>query len=264
MVPSCGHSRRVPVADLDPVARYARSFGFSIAPKTIIVEGRTDFDLFTLAARYEERETHALLLDCDMAVMHGGDGDEGGTAGVIRQLITLRNIARTDLGPKGTPRYRFVALFDADRAGHQALSAAHALDRSIIEFKDVFLLRPIMPMVSHADPRVLERHFHEANAEYRNIDWELEDLLGAQLVSAFCEEYPNAVSRECRAGNVVHRDFTRDGKARLHRFTKDHAICRDLANVTGVLRAFRRYFGLDENGNVDLASKRNTSSKSAF
>ncbi|MCZ2154774.1 MAG: hypothetical protein LC114_12875, partial [Bryobacterales bacterium] len=123
------------MADLDPVALYARSLGFSIAPRTIIVEGRTDFDLFTLAARHEQLETRALLLGCDLAVMSSGDGDDGGTAGVIRQLITLRNIARSDLGPKGSPRYRFVALFDDDRAGRQAVRAARSLDRSIIEFK---------------------------------------------------------------------------------------------------------------------------------
>jgi hypothetical protein len=110
---------------------------------------------------------------------------------------------------------------------------------------------PMMPMTSHADPTVLERLFREANAEYKNIEWELEDLLGPQLLSAFCEEHPNAVSRECRGRDVVHRDFTRDGKARLHRFTKHHAIWRDLANVAGVLKAFRRYFGLKEDGRVE-------------
>jgi len=248
---SCGHSRRVPVADLGLVAQYARSRGFSIAPRTIIVEGRTDFELFTLAARYEERETHAHLLGYDMAVVHGGEGDDGGTAGVIRQLITLRGNAQADLGPKGSPRYRFVALFDDDRAGRQAVRAARDLDRSIIEFKDVFRLRPIMPMTPHADPTVLERSFRDANAEFKNIEWELEDLLGSQLLSTFCEEYPNAISRECRAGDTVHRDFTRDGKARLHRFAKEHAIRRDLAKVAGVLKSFRRYFGLKEDGYVD-------------
>lgn len=234
------------MADLDPVARYARSLGFFIAPKTIIVEGRTDFDLFRLAALLEKRETNAALLGCDLAVMAGGDGDDGGTSGVLRQLITLRNIARTDLGPKGLPRYRFVALFDDDRAGRQAVSAARALDRSIIEFKDIFRLRPKMPMILHADPTVLDRCFREENAPYKNIEWELEDLLDAQLLSAFCEEYPNAISRESRAEGIVHRDFSRDGKARLHRFTKDHAMRRDLVNVIGVLKAFRRYFGLKD------------------
>jgi hypothetical protein len=236
------------VADLDPVARYALSLGFTIAPRTIIMEGRTDLDLFTLAALQERRKTGALLLGCDLAVMIGGDGNEGGTAGVLRQLITLRNIARTDLGPKGLPRYRFVALFDDDKAGRQAVRAARELDRSIIEFKDVFRLRPMMPMVSHADPTTLEKRFREANEPYKNVEWELEDLLSMPLLSALLEEYPNAVSRESRAGDMMHRDFTRDGKARLHRFAKDNAIREDLVKVIGVLKAFRRYFGLKEDG----------------
>jgi hypothetical protein len=189
-----------------------------------------------------------LLLGCDLAVMIGGDGDEGGTAGVLRQLVTLRNIARTDLGPKGLPKYRFVALFDDDKAGRQAVRAAREWDRSIIEFKDVFRLRPEMPMFSHADPTVLEKRFREANEPYKNIEWEIEDMLSAPLLSAFCEEYPTAVSRESRAGDMVHRDFTRDGKARLHRFAKENAIRRDLLRVIEVLKAFRRYFGLKEDG----------------
>lgn len=236
------------MADLDPVARYALSLGFTIAPRTIILEGRTDLDLFTLGAQLERRETGALLLGCDLAVMIGGDGDEGGTAGVIRQLITLRNIARTDLGPKGRPRYRFVALFDDDKAGRQAVRAARELDHSIIEFKDVFRVRPEMPMISNADPTILEKQFREANEPYKNIEWELEDLLSVQLLSAFLEENPNAVSRESRASEIVHRDFTRDGKARLHRFAKDNAIRVDLVKVVSVLKAFRRYFGLREDG----------------
>jgi hypothetical protein len=236
------------------------SLGFSIATKTIIVEGRTDFDLFTVAALQEQQDTKGLLLRRDLAVMAAGDRDEGGTAGVLRQLITLRNIARSDLGPKGLPRYRFVALFDDDRAGRQAVRAAREWDRSIIEFKDVFRLRPMMPMTPHADPTVLERLFREANTPYKNIEWELEDLLGTQLLSAFCEEYPNAVSRQSQTGDVVHRDFTRDGKARLHRFVKDHAIRRDLVNVTGVLKAFRRYLGLTEDGSVDSSTSAQTSS----
>jgi hypothetical protein len=241
------------VADLDPVARYALSLGFSIAPRTIIVEGRTDFDLFTLAAVLEKRETKAEILGRDLAVMAGGDGDDGGTPGVLRQLITLRNIARTDLSPKGLPRYRFVALFDDDKAGRQAVNAARQLDRSIMEFKDVFRIRPKMPMISHADPTVLERGFREENAPYKNIEWELEDLLGAQLLSAFCQEYPNAVHRQSQAEDAVHRDFTSDGKARLHRFAKDNAVRRDLASVIEVLKAFRRYFGLNEDGIADAS-----------
>lgn len=135
--------------DLDPVARYASSFGFSVAPRTIIVEGRTDGDLFFLASELEQLQTGRKLLGTDLTVMVAGEGDAGGTQGVIRQLVTLRNIAQTYLGPKGAPRYRFVALFDNDRAGHQAISAARNLDRSLIEFKDLFRLHARMPFNAH-------------------------------------------------------------------------------------------------------------------
>ena len=236
------------MSDLDPVARYALSIGYRIAPRTIIVEGRTDYELFTLAVQEEHRHSNGWLLGGDLAVIAAGDGDEGGTAGVIRQLITLRNIARTDLSPKGLPRYRFLALFDDDRAGRQAVRAARELDRSMTEFKDVFRLRPIMPLTRHAEPALLQKHFNECNASYKNIEWEVEDLLGSDLMCAFCNEHPTAVSSEVSAGDVVHRHFTRDGKARLHRFVRENAMRRDLSRVIDVVKAFRLYLGLNEGG----------------
>ena len=75
-------------------------FGFTIAPRTIILEGRTDLDLFTLGAHLERRETGEPLLGCDLAVMIGGDGNEGGTAGVLRQLITLKTSREPTWGQK--------------------------------------------------------------------------------------------------------------------------------------------------------------------
>jgi hypothetical protein len=49
---------------------------------------------------------------------------------------------------------------------------------------------------------------------------------------------------------MVHRDFTRDGKARLHRFVKDHAIRKDVVSLVDILMGFRRYLGLKDESTI--------------
>lgn len=50
---------------------------------------------------------------------------------------------------------------------------------------------------------------------------------------------------------MVHRDFTRDGKARLHRFAKDHAIRRDVVSLVAILKGFRRYLELRDESTMN-------------
>jgi hypothetical protein len=107
-------------------------------------------------------------------------------------------------------------------------------------------------MTPHADPTVLERNFRDANAEFKNIEGELEDLLGSQLLQHFVRNIrmrsPVSAERETLsiATSLVtaRRDFTV-----LRRITQ---YARDLAKVAGVLKSFRGYFGLKEDGCVDL------------
>ena len=42
----------------------------------------------------------------------------------------------------------------------------------------------------------------------------------------------------------VHYEWTRDGKAHLHRFTRQHAMYEDLKGVIEALRALRLYLGV--------------------
>lgn len=57
-------------------------------------------------------------------------------------------------------------------------------------------------------------------------------------------EQPFAVLRTMVAGGKTHRDYTSDGKARLHRFIREHAIRDDLKQVIDVVRSLRSYLGL--------------------
>lgn len=229
----------------EAIALYGKSNGFNICNRTVIVEGNTDVDLFETAARFEHDATGVELLGKSLSVVSPGAGDRGGTRGVIRELTVLRGFAKIYLLPNGRPRYRFLGLFDNDKAGRQAIGYARDSDTSILEYKDVFRLHPIMPVTGNLDPRALQVTFERENAQYRGKDWELEDFLPDSLVETFLNESPEALIRAVPVGGgKIHRDFTRDGKARLHRFVRQNAIREDLLGLVRVLKALRFYCGL--------------------
>jgi class 3 adenylate cyclase len=229
---------------LDFVQRYASSVGLDVRARTLLVEGTSDVDLFSRAARFERDATGVELLGADFTIVAAGLGDRGGTAGVIRELVCLRGLARACLLPNGRPRYRFAGLFDNDRAGRQAISQLRAIDSSILEFKDVFRLWPVMPPTSNLDTKGMQRLFEHANELYSGLDWELEDMIPDGFVDAFAEEFPDAVRRNDERHGRTHREFTADGKSRLHQFIRVYAMRYDLRNVIGIIRVLRQYMGL--------------------
>lgn len=230
--------------DLDAVARYAMALGFAVRSRTVLVEGSTDASLFRLAADLERAAGGRSLLGDDLTVVAGGEGDLGGTRGVIRELIGLRALARTCLMPNGRPRYRFIALFDNDKAGRLAVKALREFDSSVLEYKDVFRLWPAMPLPGTLDPLSVQKAFEKENGCYKGLDWEIEDFVSPSLVEAFQDEHPAAVAHSVSVGGREHRDLTRDGKARFHHFIKQHAIRDDLSGLIDVLSALRFYLGL--------------------
>lgn len=230
---------------MDIVARYGRSRGWDLLPRTVLVEGTSDVSLFVLAADHYRKITKKTLLT-DLNIVAAGEGDRGGAQGVVRELVVLRSLATTYLSRDGRPVYRIVGLFDNDTAGQKAVNGARAVDASITEYRDVFRLRPIMPRTCSLDPKALQRCFDDRNAAYKGLTWELEDLVGESLMSLFLEEHPTALRHEVKVSDVIHRELTRDGKSQLVRFCKDHA---DLANLQGfidVLHALRCYMNLPE------------------
>ena len=229
---------------MDSVALYANALGFSIGFRTVLVEGTTDKDLFHLAAHLELEKTGIDLLSQGLTFVAAGERERGGTRGVIRELITLRAMARTSLLSNGRPRYRFIGLFDNDKAGRLAVKMARDIDTSILEYKDVFRLWPIMPMIGNLDPGAMKRTFERENANYSGLDWELEDLLPQGFIDDLVSEYPQAVARSKSINGKAHWDFTCDGKARLHKLVKQHALHDDLVGVIDALKAIRFYMGL--------------------
>jgi len=210
----------------------------------VLVEGTTDAALFELAARLECDKSGINLLGDDLAIVAAGERDRGGTRGVIRELIAFRGMARTCLLQNGNPRYRFIGLFDNDKAGKAAVRLTRELDTSMLEYKDVFRLWPVMPLPGILDPGAVQRAFERENSAYRGLEWEIEDLLPREFIEAFIDDDPMAVSHTSSMASKVHRDFTRDGKARFHRFIKQHAVCNDLGAVIETLKAIRYYLNL--------------------
>jgi hypothetical protein len=234
------------VQQLDTVATYGKSLGWTLGVRTVLVEGTSDVALFQLAARLEREATQVDLFEGGLTIIAAGEGDQGGTRGVIRELNALRCFARTCVLQNGRPKYRFIGLFDNDKAGRSAIKGARVVDTSILEYKDVFRLLPVMPLKGNIEPKTLGKTFDRLNAGYKGLDWELEDLLPLDFIEAFLSDHPFAVSRTTPVGDKIHRDFTRDGKARLHRFVKENALRKDLEDVVDVIRSLRFCLNLPE------------------
>lgn len=233
----------MPDEQLDIVARYGISRKWQLHKRSVVVEGTSDVTLYGLAADHYFRKHRKALL-ADMAIVAAGEGDRGGTHGVIRELVTLRSLAAVHLSPSGRPIYRVIGLFDSDTAGNKAVHGAREVDASIIEYRDVFRLRPAMPQDGSLDPAALQRSFENLNEPYKGLTWELEDLVNAEFMELFLSEHPSALVREVSVFDSVHRELTRDGKSQLVRFCKDHSELQDLERIVEVLHALRHYLNL--------------------
>jgi hypothetical protein len=232
------------VDTMDAVARYGHALGLTVRSRTVLVEGTTDAELFKLASRLEYETTGIDLLGQGLAFVAAGERDRGGTHGVVRELVAFRGMARTCLSSAGRPRYRFIGLFDNDNAGRQAVKLARTIDNSILEYKDVYRLRPVMPFPGNLDPGSVQRDFERENDPYKGLDWEVEDMLPKSFVDVFEAEHPQAVTRRSETNGVVHRDFTADGKAQFHRFVKLNAVRADLKGIIESVMAIRHCLGL--------------------
>ena len=61
----------------DSVAQYGASLGMDVRPRTVLVEGTSDADLFRLAARLERSATGEDLLGSDLALVPQGSVTAG-------------------------------------------------------------------------------------------------------------------------------------------------------------------------------------------
>lgn len=228
----------------DPIILYGKALGWELKSRTILVEGTSDVDLLRMGAKLKLEKDGDDLFE-GLAIVAAGEKNRGGTPGVIRELVTLRNMARNLLSPDGGRTYRFIGLFDNDHAGRMAVKQAQQVDTSIVEYKDVFRLRPTMPRAGNLDPKTLEKTFEKRNIPYKGLDWEIEDLLSNDFFVEFEKEHPGAVLNKKEINDKTHRDLTRDGKDAFHKYIRDNAIYEDLKSLLDLLKALRFYLILD-------------------
>lgn len=250
--PSVPSDAEMAPGQTDIVAQYGVSKGWRLKPRCVLVEGTSDVALIDVAARLFEAETGRSILE-GLAIVAAGQGDRGGTRGVIRELITLRNLSAAYLSPAGRPVYRFLGLFDDDTPGRNAVTGARSIDVSIVEYRDVLRLKPVMPATGSVDPAALKRSFDSLNASHKGINWELEDLVGKDLFALFLEDHPTALIRSSEAGGAEHRELTQDGKSKLIRFCAKHADLASLRPVVDMVHALRHYLNLSRVGNVSTS-----------
>lgn len=223
------------------VKDFTARLGWAIAKVNILVEGTHDVSLITHAARLYRSARGVELLGTDLAVMPAGLGNEGGVEGINRRLPTLRQVAAADPDQSGKLRYRFLGLYDNDVAGKRAIAAISSYDATIKKYSEVFLLRPMMSLKGGADRHALEQRFQRDNEPYKDLDWEMEDLVDPTFLDLFEGEFPTAVRRRTTVSDRTHRDFTEQGKRDLVNFVHKHATLDDLSDVIKLIRALRDY-----------------------
>jgi hypothetical protein len=229
------------------VESFAATLGWKVCECNVIVEGTSDVAVFWLAAGlYYEKHQTAILGD-RITVLAAGKGNDGGVDGVNRRLHAARQIADVDRDKDGRLRFRFIGLYDNDRADRRAIDVACTFDRRLLRYADLFLLHPVMPAVTGLDHVDLRRQIETENAQFKGLDWEIEDLLSERMLLKFESQHGDAIERVQECGGRKHRDFTRDGKARLHKFMSENASLDDLLEVVKLIRALRGYLRLKAN-----------------
>lgn len=223
------------------VEDFATRLGWTIAKVNILLEGTHDASLITHAAELYRSVHRVELLGTDLAVMPAGLGKDGGVMGINRRLPTLRQVAAADPDQAGRLKNRFLALYDSDVAGRRAIAAICSYDATIKKCSEVFLLRPVMSLKGGADHLAVQQRFERDNEPYKDLDWEMEDLIDPTFLDLFEGEFPTAVRRRVTIADRTHRDFTDQGKRELVKFVKSHANLDDLSDLIRLIRALRDY-----------------------
>lgn len=233
----------------DDIASYASKLGMQIEFRNILVEGTSDVALINLTGHLEKKHSGLDHLK-DLAFLAAGEKEQGGVDGLLRELITFRSLGRNLMDANGKQIYRFIGLFDNDHAGRRAIATAKSVG-GLLEYRDVFRLMPIMPLPGNLDQKSVESAFNKHNELYKGIDWEIEDLISEKLALAFIEEFEGSVKHNIEKNGKTHREFTKDGKAKFHKFIKENAIREDLEEILKLILALRRYFNLPTPASCD-------------
>ncbi|MEW5788825.1 MAG: hypothetical protein AB1899_13330 [Pseudomonadota bacterium] len=232
----------------DTVRWYAEKKKWPLLRKNIMVEGDRDVRYCVLASQLYSRRFGKWLVGKDLSMLSAGSGDRGGTEGLFEEFPTLTKLIQTDCDGQCKPLFRLVALLDNDRAGQALERALLTQYRTMKAGREIFLLNRVLPRRS-SEPNVLARHIAEANSEWKGLECEIEDLLGATLLDAFLAEMPNAQIKPVKVvSGHRHFELSDAAKGRLVLYTKENALLEDLSGIVELLKSLRFYLGLDPDG----------------
>ena len=165
---------------------YAQRYGWSLARHNIMVEGITDVRYLHLAARLYQQKHSKHLLD-NLSIFAAGDGDQGGTPGIIERFPLLHRMIHLDVGVGGKALYRAIALLDNDTEGNKTCHYLTGRYTNLRENHDVFVLKRIFPRNTR-DPNHLREQMKTANDSWKTLDCEIEDLIDCELIRQFLGE----------------------------------------------------------------------------
>ena len=230
---------------MDAIAAYGMSKGWRLGRRIVLVEGTSDEALLKLTNQLAMSVGIDLLCG-DISIVAAGEYDRGGTYGVGRELITLRSMAPYILDRDGSQFYRVVGLLDNDYAGRKIISDIANIDRSVVEFRDILRIWPVMPHQMGGIPDEVRQTTEQENAAFCGLDWEIEDVISETLIARFAARFPHTIRQQVTTGDRTHFDLTREGKRELHRLIHRQASLSDLAGVVEVLVSLRGLFGLPD------------------
>jgi hypothetical protein len=190
----------------DLVRQICNGFGWSVATRTVILEGDTDERYLKTAARIIKLSGGPSLLDKDFQVTSCGSGHDGGIPNLVERFIAVRQVAdNIDRFPNGSKSFHFIAMFDGDTPGRRA---ALDLESQVARFalgRDILILQHKMPAVGGTAEHV-QTTIKKANNEHSALGCVIEDLVDDDLYDCFVYDELGGQPVPCdRAGNYCHR-----------------------------------------------------------
>jgi hypothetical protein len=211
-------------------------------------EGTTDVSHLEFANNLYTRQTDLTLLDTSFRVFAIGEGEEGGTDGMLERYRLLRDTLK--IFPIDDPerRIRIICVLDDDPRGRGAFNK---MSGKFAPWSDIFLLRRSYARVSR-EPGTFRSATDKLNETYlkdKSCFCEIEDLISRSLIDDFVSSNSRCLQKPIQSyGNGFHCDLNHWAKGKLVEHVKENAILDDVKLLVELLKSLRFLFDLPMNG----------------
>lgn len=223
---------------------WAAELEWRLAKGNVIVEGDSDVFYFEHASQLHKEAYGIDPLGEELSVIAAGRADEGGVDGLNERFRVAHQLARSDVHPDGSMKYRFIGLFDNDEAGRRAFGRGASLTRHIVGYRDLYLLHPIMPLANGAAPAVVKQRASDLNKDFPQLDWEIEDLVSQEIYEIFEADHAHEINYSRTVSGRTHRGITWAGKHKLKKYVSEYAELVHVREMLILIRALRSYLRL--------------------